>query len=203
MLTLLCKVELNLVLTVFMKWLSEIYRRFLVRWPHWTSISFFNKDLNKHLTLFPPSLILGEQDWDRARLQIGVSDLIQLITEGRFRHASGPAQCNTDSITFLPCSICNAKHPNDCSLVRSRGDLVAWRRELNGRKLTCMSRNHWCGSLKQFWSRSISKSFNTRIFNWLENGRKIVWTFKMPLFGNKYWGTGSQFKQFCHPFWHF
>ena len=34
----------------------------------------------------------GEQDWDRASFQIGVSGLIQLLTEGRLRHASGPAQ---------------------------------------------------------------------------------------------------------------
>ena len=38
------------------------------------------------------SLILGEQDWDRANFQIGVSDLIKLIMEGRLRHPCGPAQ---------------------------------------------------------------------------------------------------------------
>ena len=56
-------------------------------------------NLNKHLTLFRPSLILGEQDWDRASFQIGVSDLILLITEGRLRHASVPAHYNIKSVT--------------------------------------------------------------------------------------------------------
>ena len=44
------------------------------------------------LTLCGLLLILGDQDWDRASFQIGVSDLIQLLTEGRLRHACGPAQ---------------------------------------------------------------------------------------------------------------
>ena len=47
------------------------------------------------------SLILGEQDWDRASFQIGVSDLIQLITEGRLRHTSGPARYNSESVTLI------------------------------------------------------------------------------------------------------
>ena len=67
---------------------------------YWTSISFFNNNL-KHLTLFRPTLILGEDDWDRESFQIGVSDLIQLIMEGRLRHPSGLAQYNSQSVTFI------------------------------------------------------------------------------------------------------
>ena len=44
------------------------------------------------LTLFQPSLTVGEQDWERASFQIGVSGLVQLLMEGRLRHASGPAR---------------------------------------------------------------------------------------------------------------
>ena len=39
-----------------------------------------------------PLLILEVQDWIRASFQIGVSVIIQLLAEGRLRHASGPAQ---------------------------------------------------------------------------------------------------------------
>ena len=66
-----------------------------------TSISFNIDDLNKTINSLPTSLILGEQVWDRASFQIGVSDLIPLITEGRLRHASGPAQHNSESVTFI------------------------------------------------------------------------------------------------------
>ena len=39
-------------------------------------------------------------DWHRASFQTEVSDLIQLITEGRLRHhASGPADYYTESVT--------------------------------------------------------------------------------------------------------
>ena len=57
---------------------------------------------NQPISLFRPSLILGEQDWDGASFQIGVSDLIQLITEGRLGHAIGPAQHNSESVTYIP-----------------------------------------------------------------------------------------------------
>ena len=46
-------------------------------------------------------LILGEQDWDRASFQIEVSDLIQLITEDRLRHARGPVHFNITSPVHL------------------------------------------------------------------------------------------------------
>ena len=58
---------------------------------YWTSISFNIDDLNKHLTLPQPSLILGKQDWDRTSFQTEVYGLIHLITEGRLRQTSGPA----------------------------------------------------------------------------------------------------------------
>ena len=45
-----------------------------------------------YLTLFRHSLILGEQNWEGASFQSEVSGLLHIITEGRLRHASGPAQ---------------------------------------------------------------------------------------------------------------
>ena len=42
-----------------------------------------------------------KHDWDRASVQIGVSDLILLITEAILRHASGPAHHNIESVTFM------------------------------------------------------------------------------------------------------
>ena len=45
----------------------------------------------KIIYLSRPSLFLGEQDWKRASFQTGVFGLIQLIIEGRLRHARGPA----------------------------------------------------------------------------------------------------------------
>ena len=47
------------------------------------------------LTLFQPSLTVGEQDWERASFQIGVSGLVQLLMEGRLRHAGGPARISS------------------------------------------------------------------------------------------------------------
>ena len=40
----------------------------------------------------------NKQNGGKPRL---VSDLIQLVTEGRLRHASGPAQYNSKSITLI------------------------------------------------------------------------------------------------------
>ena len=40
-------------------------------------------------------------DWDRASNQNGESDLIQLITEGKLRQVSGPAQYNNESVTSI------------------------------------------------------------------------------------------------------
>ena len=56
---------------------------------------------NIQFNSLPTFLILGEQDWDRASFQIKVSDLILLISEGRLRHASGPAHYNIESVTYI------------------------------------------------------------------------------------------------------
>ena len=51
------------------------------------SINFIHQQpSNKHLTLCQLFLILGEQEWGRASFQIGESDLIPLIREGRIRY---------------------------------------------------------------------------------------------------------------------
>ena len=43
----------------------------------------------------------GEQDRDKASFQIEESDLVQLITEGRIRHANGPAHyAHSESVTW-------------------------------------------------------------------------------------------------------
>ena len=55
----------------------------------------------KTFNSLPTFLILGDQDWDRASFQIGESDLILLIMEGRLRHASVPAHYNIKSVTFI------------------------------------------------------------------------------------------------------
>ena len=60
-----------------------------------TCIIFYSLPMqasNRLLTLAQPSLILGEQDWERESLLIWVSGLIQLLTEGRLSHARGPAR---------------------------------------------------------------------------------------------------------------
>ena len=54
-----------------------------------------------YFTLCQLLLILGEQDWDRASFQIEVSDLIQLLMEGRLSRASGPAPETIESVTFI------------------------------------------------------------------------------------------------------
>ena len=64
----------------------------------------FHTAVTVNLTLLRPSLILGEQDWDRASFQIGESDLIKLTTEGRPWHASGSAHYNIKSVTYIDLS---------------------------------------------------------------------------------------------------
>ena len=73
--------------TIMFGWVYEQMPQAWV-WAH--HISIFVRLLPDHriLTLFRPSLILWEQDWERARFQIGVSGLILLIMEGRLRHAT-------------------------------------------------------------------------------------------------------------------
>ena len=67
---------------------------------YWPQTNVQNENIhsnNSLLTIFN----LGEQDSDRASFQIGESDFIQLITKGRLRHASGPAQHNIKSVTYI------------------------------------------------------------------------------------------------------
>ena len=88
----------SMILDVYVEWQSAQNFLFLL----------ILRKLDKNITLSPylplkliktfnslsTFLILVEQDWDRASFQIGVSDLILLIREGRLRHASCPAHLN-------------------------------------------------------------------------------------------------------------
>ena len=75
-------------------------------------------------TLFRPSLILGEQEWERASFMIRVSGLIQFITEGRLRHTRGPAHKKLSPFHKYPISIDVFQKRNICENVYKFNEMI-------------------------------------------------------------------------------
>ena len=76
--------------------MNQINQRTNIKHQFYSTSTILIKTFNS-----PPTLILGDQDYDRASYQIGISDLIHLITEGRLKHVSGSAQNFSKTSTLL------------------------------------------------------------------------------------------------------